>query len=130
MLNFKTFYPYLIEYRHHTCTRTNLWYEPKQLRWKPIILVTLLLFTLLISWFIAKLDHVEHLKLVLDILRKEKLFANLKSVCFVQTNLCFLVLLWRHKVFKLMRRRLKQYKSGNRLIQSAKGGAFMDGEFL
>lgn len=35
-------------------------------------------------------EHVEHLKLVLDILRKEKLFANLKKCAFCTDKLVFL----------------------------------------
>jgi hypothetical protein len=35
-------------------------------------------------------DHVQHLKSVLDVLRKEKLFANLKKCTFCTDNLVFL----------------------------------------
>ncbi|KAK0597462.1 hypothetical protein LWI29_025511 [Acer saccharum] len=35
-------------------------------------------------------DHVQHLKSVLDVLRKEKLFANLKKCTFCTNNLVFL----------------------------------------
>ena len=35
-------------------------------------------------------DHVQHLKSVLDVLRKEKLFANLKMCTFYTNNLVFL----------------------------------------
>ncbi|KAL1224964.1 putative mitochondrial protein [Cardamine amara subsp. amara] len=35
-------------------------------------------------------DHVEHLKSVLEVLRKEKLFANLKKCTFCTDNLLFL----------------------------------------
>ena len=35
-------------------------------------------------------EHVEHLKLVLDVLRKEKLFANLKRCTFCTDRLVFL----------------------------------------
>ncbi|XP_062103649.1 uncharacterized protein LOC133814742 [Humulus lupulus] len=43
------------------------------------------------SWRIKNADdHVEHLKLVLDVLRKEKLFANLKKCTFCTDKLVFL----------------------------------------
>ena len=35
-------------------------------------------------------EHVEHLNLVLDVLRKEKLFANLKKCTFCTDKLIFL----------------------------------------
>ena len=35
-------------------------------------------------------EYVEHLKLVLDVLRKEKLFANLKKCTFCMDKLVFL----------------------------------------
>ena len=35
-------------------------------------------------------EHVEHLNLVLDVLRKEKLFANLKKYTFCTDKLIFL----------------------------------------
>lgn len=38
-------------------------------------------------------EHLEHLRLVLNCLRENKLFANLRSALFVHQRLCFLVLL-------------------------------------
>ena len=58
-------------------------------------------------------EHVVYLKVVLDVLMKEKLFANLKKcVLFARISLCFLVLLLVHKVYRLMRKKCVQYKSG------------------
>ena len=57
-------------------------------------------------------DHVVHLKSVLDVLRKEKLFAYQKSVLFAPISLYFWDLLLVHKVYRLMKRRYVQSKSG------------------
>ena len=35
-------------------------------------------------------EHIKHLRTVLDVLRKEKLFANLKKCTFCTDNLVFL----------------------------------------
>ena len=35
-------------------------------------------------------DHLKHLKLILDVLRKEELFANLKKCTFCTNKLAFL----------------------------------------
>ena len=56
-------------------------------------------------------DHVVHLNSVLNVLRKEKLFANLKKCTFC-TNKIVLVLLWVHKGYRLIKRKCKQFKSG------------------
>ena len=42
-------------------------------------------------------DHVMHLNSILDVLRKEKLFANLKKCTFCTNKLYLLVLLSMHK---------------------------------
>ena len=57
-------------------------------------------------------DHVVHLKSVLDVLRKEKLSAYQKSVLFAPISLYFWDLLLVHKVYRLMKRRYVQSKSG------------------
>ena len=69
-------------------------------------------------------DHLTHLKFVLDVLRKERLFANLKKCTFctdklffffwiiTPISLCFLVLLLVHKGYKLMKRRFERFKTG------------------
>ena len=57
-------------------------------------------------------DHVVHLKSVLDVLRKERLFANLKKCTLFTDKLVFLDLLLAHKVYKLMKRRYVQSKIG------------------
>ena len=49
-------------------------------------------------------DHVMHLNSVMDVLRKEKLFANLKKCTFCTNKLYFLVLLSVHKEYRLIKR--------------------------
>ena len=49
-------------------------------------------------------DHVMHLNSILDVLRKEKLFANLKKCTFCTNKLYFLVLLSVHKEYRLIKR--------------------------
>ena len=58
-------------------------------------------------------DHVVHLKFVLDVLRKERLFANMKNILFAPISLYFWDLLLVHKVYRLMMKR--------RYVQSKKG---------
>ena len=65
-------------------------------------------------------EHVMHLKSILEILRKEKLFANLKKCTFCTDKLVFLVLLLVREELRWTRKRLRQSKSGQRLQQSAK----------
>ena len=57
-----------------------------------LLFASLLLFILMISSFMEKNinDHVVHLKSVLDVLRKEKLFANLNKCTFYTNKLVFL----------------------------------------
>lgn len=38
-------------------------------------------------------EHIEHLRYVLDALRREKLFSNLKKCKFCMKKLCFFILL-------------------------------------
>jgi hypothetical protein len=57
-------------------------------------------------------DHVVHVKSVLDVARKERLFANLKKCTFYTDKLVFWDLLLVHKVYRLMKRRHVQSKIG------------------
>ena len=41
----------------------------------------------------SKKDYLQHLSIILSVLRKEKLFANLKKCRFMQTSLTFLGIL-------------------------------------
>jgi hypothetical protein len=50
-------------------------------------------------------EHIEYLHCVLAVLRKEKLYANLKKCHFVWTKLCFLVMLLARKELQWMRKR-------------------------
>jgi hypothetical protein len=50
-------------------------------------------------------EHLMHLKSVLEILRKEKLFANLKNAPFARISLCFLVLLLVREELRWTRKR-------------------------
>ena len=50
-------------------------------------------------------EHINHLHCVLAVLRKEKLYANLKNVSFAWTKLCFLVMLLVRKELRWMRKR-------------------------
>jgi len=50
-------------------------------------------------------EHIDHLHCVLDVLRKEKLYANVKNVPFSWTKLCFLVMLLARKELTWMRKR-------------------------
>jgi hypothetical protein len=49
-------------------------------------------------------EHINHLQCVLDVLRKEKLYANLKK-CFFCPKLCFLVMLLARKELRWMMKR-------------------------
>ena len=42
----------------------------------------------------TKEEHVEHIKMVLEVLRTEKLYANLESAPFAPTRLCSWALLF------------------------------------
>ena len=57
-------------------------------------------------------DHLIHLKYVFDVLRKERLFANLKKFTFCTDRLVFLVLLLVHKEYSLTKRRFVRFKTG------------------
>jgi hypothetical protein len=49
-------------------------------------------------------EHIDHLHCVLNVLRKEKLYANV-NVPFAWTKLCFLVMLLARKELQWMRKR-------------------------
>ena len=49
-------------------------------------------------------DHINHLHCVFAVLRKEKLYANLKNVPFAWKKLCFLVMLLVQKELRWMRK--------------------------
>jgi len=58
-------------------------------------------------------DHVVHLKSVLDVLRKERLFANLKKCTFYTDKLVFLgFVVSAQGIHRLMKRRYAQSKIG------------------
>ena len=65
-------------------------------------------------------EHVMHLKFVLEILRKEKLFANLKKCTFCTDKLVFLGFVVNNKGIKVDKEKVRQSKSGQHLQQSAK----------
>jgi len=60
-------------------------------------------------------EHVEHLKLILSVLRTEKLFANLKKCTFCTDKLVFLGFFVSTKGIGLMKKRFRQLGSGRNL---------------
>ncbi|XP_068653867.1 uncharacterized protein [Aristolochia californica] len=57
-------------------------------------------------------DHVSHLQSVLEVLRKEKLYANLKKCTFCSDKMVFLGFVVSNKGIELMKKRSKPSKSG------------------
>ena len=65
-------------------------------------------------------EHIKHLKSVLEILRKEKLFANLKKCTFCMDKLVFLGFVVSNKGIEVDEEKVKAIKECQHLQQSAK----------
>ena len=64
-------------------------------------------------------EHIDHLQCVLAVLRKEKLYANLKKCSFCMDKVfCFLVMLLARKELRWMRKRQRISRNGPHLSQS------------
>src|SRR5256714_15631818 len=60
-------------------------------------------------------EHVEHVKLVLDVLREQNLYAKLKKCSFCMDSIVFLGFVVSVRVLKLIKKRLKPSKIGRNL---------------